>query len=47
MMKKLMHNTAAAAGFAALLLVGACASNTGLGDHTDVSDRNVQVTESE
>lgn len=43
MMKKLMRNSAAAAGFAALLLVGACASNDGLGDNTDVSDDVVQV----
>ena len=43
MMKKLMHNTVAAAGFAALLLTGACASNHGLGDDTDVSDKTVEV----
>ena len=43
MMKKLMHNTVAAAGFAALLLVGACASNDGLGDQTDPSDQVAQV----
>ena len=43
MIRKLMQNTAAAAGFAALLLVGACASSDGLGDQTDVSDDVVQV----
>lgn len=43
MMKKLMRNSVAAAGFAALLLVGACASNDGLGDTTDASDELVQV----
>ena len=43
MMKKLIRNTVAAAGFAALLLVGACASNDGLGDQTDTSDDLVQV----
>ena len=43
MMKKLMHNTVAAAGFAALLLTGACASHKGLGDTTDTSDQVVQV----
>lgn len=43
MMKKLMRNSVAAAGFAALLLVGACASDDGLGDTTDPSDRVVQV----
>lgn len=38
MMKKLMHNTVAAAGFAALLLVGACASsdNDGLNETGNV-----------
>lgn len=32
MLKKLMHNTVAAAGFAALLLVGACASTNDTAD---------------
>lgn len=43
MMRKLIHNSVAAAGFAAFLLVGACASNDGLGDQTDVGDELVQV----
>jgi hypothetical protein len=42
-MKKLMNHTLAAAGLAALLLTGACASNDGLGDQTDVADQVVQV----
>ena len=41
-MKKLMNNTATAAAFAALLLVGACASNQGMGDQSDVSDGVVE-----
>lgn len=45
--KKFMHNTAVAASFAALLLVGACASsNDGLADRTDPSDEVVRVTQS-
>lgn len=43
MIKKLMRHSAAAAGFAALLLVGACAHNDGLDDTTDVTDQVVQV----
>ena len=43
MIKKLMRHSAAAAGFAALLLVGACATNDGVGDTTDPSDQVVQV----
>ncbi|HEV7241469.1 MAG TPA: hypothetical protein VGQ36_19715 [Thermoanaerobaculia bacterium] len=43
MMKKLLRNTVAAAGFAALLLVGACAHNDGLNDQTNTSDDLVQV----
>src|SRR5215212_2154105 len=43
MMKKLMNNAVAAAGFAALLLTGACASHQGMGDHTDASDEVAQV----
>jgi hypothetical protein len=46
MFRKLMHNTVAAAGFAALLLVGACASNRNVADDTDRSDTVQQVTES-
>src|SRR5829696_5672401 len=42
MTKKMMHNTATAAAFAALLFVGACASNNGLGDQSDVSDGVVE-----
>ncbi len=43
MIKKLMRNSAAAAGLASLLLVGACASNDGLDDTTDQTDQIVQV----
>ena len=37
-MKKLTHNTVAALGFAALLLVGACAHNDNLADNNDVTE---------
>ena len=43
MFRKLMRTTVAVAGLAALLLAGACSSNSGLGDDTDVSDQVVQV----
>jgi hypothetical protein len=43
MIQKLMRNSAAAAGFAALLLVGACASNDGLNDTADTTDQVIQV----
>jgi hypothetical protein len=47
MIRKLTHNTVAAAAFAALLLVGACASsNDNLGDNTDPSDTVQEVTQS-
>ena len=45
MMRKLMHNTAVAAGFAALLLTGACASHNAVA--TDPTDEVVQVTQTE
>ena len=45
MMRKLMHNTAVAAGFAALLLTGACASHTAVA--TEPTDEVVQVTQTE
>jgi hypothetical protein len=43
MMKRLMRSSVAAAGFAALLLAGACAHDDGLGDTTDASDQVMQV----
>jgi hypothetical protein len=47
MMKKLMHDTVTAAGFAALLLAGACAShNAATASATDGTDDVVQVTQS-
>src|SRR5687768_10878797 len=47
MMKKLMHNSLVAAGFAALLLVGACAStNDTAADGTTGNDDMVEVTQS-
>jgi hypothetical protein len=45
MMRKLMHNTAVAAGFAALLLTGACASHNAVA--TEPTDEVVQVTQTE
>lgn len=46
-MKKLMHNTVAAAGFAALLLTGACASTHNDANMTSGStDDTVHVTQS-
>ena len=44
MMRKLMRNTAVAAGFAALLLTGACASHSTA--TVDTTDDVVQVTQS-
>ncbi len=46
MMRKLMHNTAVAAGFAALLLTGACASHNAVAT-TEPTDEVVQVTQTE
>src|SRR5688572_1422626 len=46
MMKKLMQNAAVAAGFAALLLVGACAS-TNNAVVTEPTDEVVEVTQTE
>jgi trimeric autotransporter adhesin len=43
MIQKLMRNSVAAAGFAALLLVGACASHDNLSDTADVADSTDQV----
>jgi len=37
-MKKLMHNTVAAAGIAALLLLGACATHDTVADNNDVTE---------
>jgi hypothetical protein len=45
MIRKLMHNTAVAAGFAALLLTGACASHNAVA--TEPTDEVVQVTQTE
>jgi hypothetical protein len=45
MMRKLIHNTAVAAGFAALLLTGACASHNAVA--TEPTDEVVQVTQTE
>lgn len=45
MMRKLIHHTAVAAGFAALLLTGACASHNAVA--TEPTDEVVQVTQTE
>jgi hypothetical protein len=45
MTRKLMNNTVAAAGFAALLLAGACASHNAVA--TEPTDEVVQVTQTE
>ena len=47
MIKKLMRNTAAAAGFAAFLLVGACASTNNTGEATQDNDDLVHVSQSD
>lgn len=43
MIQKLMRNSVAAMGFAALLLAGACASHDNLNDTADVADSTDQV----
>lgn len=45
MMRKLIHHTAVAASFAALLLTGACASHNAVA--TEPTDEVVQVTQTE
>ena len=45
MIKKLIHHTVVAAGFAALLLTGACASHNAVA--TEPTDEVVQVTQTE
>jgi hypothetical protein len=45
MMKKLMRSTFAVAGFAALLLVGACSTTSNAGEGTTDNDDLVEVTQ--
>jgi hypothetical protein len=47
MMRKLMRNSVAAAGFAALLLVGACAHNDAVDEQASVETDTTVVTSAE